>query len=451
MKNFFDLNTHNVTVKSEIQKGISIFLSTSYILAVNPAILSQCGMSYDGVFVATIVSTFLATVLMAFWAKLPILVAPGLSINSIFAAVTISRFGGNFSVALIATYLSGIIILGLICSGYFESFSKRIPLCVKCGTLMGIGCAIAILGIESAGLPVKSLSTFDAEKFLSWDMLLTITGVIMIFVMKKFKISGAVLYTMLINFVVRFFITAASNENGLSAGITEILNGYLDTGWNFSEFFDVSFRFPSVSYFKENQRAVIDMLTLALAFTVMHVVDVSATTSSLLVFMNRNKTETTEHVEKKVMAINGIATIAGSMLGTSPLTVYAESIVGIAEGAKTGITALTAAILFLLSFIFAPVFSGMFACVTAPALIYTGITSFRIFSEMTERREKIIAIAMTVYLAFTIGISQAALAGMAALYILNAFKERSLKKAVISICLALAAAAIIFFEHSWCA
>lgn len=448
MKNFFDLNTHNVTVKSEIQKGIAIFISTSYILTVNPAILSQCGMNYDGVFIATILSTFLATMIMAFWAKLPMLVAPGLSINSIFAAVTISKFGGDFSVALIATYLSGIIILGLVCSGSYEKFSKQIPLCVKCGTLMGIGSAIAILGIESVGLSVTSLSDFNPDDLFSWDMLLTCTGVIMIFVMRKFKISGAVLYTMIINFVIRFFITAMSNEGGLVAGVSEMLSGYLDTGWNISGFFEVAFRFPSIGYFKENHTAFIDMLILALAFTVMHVVDVAATTSSLLIFMNKNKTETTENTEKKVMAINSISTIAGSMLGTSPLTVYAESIVGVAEGAKTGITALTAAVLFLASFVLSPVVANMFACVTAPALIYTGVMSLRIFAEMTSKYEKIIAVAMTVYLAFTIGISQAVLGGMAVFYMIEAIKEKSYIKIPVSLCLAALSAAIIIFEYN---
>ena len=404
MKDYFDIKFHKTTYRAEIMAGITMFLSTVYILVVNPTVLQQCGMDYYSVFLATVFTSAISTFVMSVYAKMPILLAPGLSMNVMFVVVTMRYFHGDYKMALLGTYLSGVLFLALVVTGIFREIDNRIPDCVKSGVLAGLGLALMRTGLNSVQF---------FEKTISKEVLLTIIGIVVMWILRRHHVSGFIIYGMLITAIVGCVGMAILSPDNFVKEISDMI-AYEAFEWKGEQFFRECFHFPSVTTIMRNPEKLLNLLTVTAIFTIYHFADAVGTTSSIYIFMKETGMELPASYREKSMYVNGIAGMVSGLFGTSSATSYAESTVGVAEGAKTGVASLTASILFLLFGFVIRFVNGIPTFITAPTLIVSGVISCMILKHLKEWKwvERVIAVAMTLYIGFTFQIANGVIAGM---------------------------------------
>lgn len=353
---FFKITENKSTLKTEIIAGITTFMTMVYILAVNPSILSAAGMDKDAVFTATALSAIVATLVMALVAKLPFALAPGMGLNAFFAFTVVLGMGYSWEFALTAVFLEGIIFILLTAFNIRELIVNSIPLNLKHAVSVGIGLFIAFIGLKGTGLIVDNPATLvGLGDMRNPAVLVGLAGVIIIGVLLAKKVKGAILVGIL-----------ASTIIGIFVGITVIPD-------NFSL---VSLP-PSIEpiFFKFDFSQVFTLDMLIVLFTFLFV-DMFDTVGTLVGVSSKadmlDKDGNVPRVKQALFA-DAIGTTVGAMLGTSTVTTYVESAAGVAEGGKTGMTALTVAGMFVLALFFAPIFMIIPAAATAPALIIVGL------------------------------------------------------------------------------
>ena len=341
---FFKIKENNSTLRTEIIAGITTFMTMVYILAVNPSILSAAGMDKDAVFTATAVSTIIATLVMALVAKLPFALAPGMGLNAFFAFTVVLGMGYSWQFALTAVFLEGLVFILLTAFNIRELIVNSIPLNLKHAVSVGIGLFIAFIGLKGTGLIVDNPAT-----------LVGLAGVLIIGVLFAKKVKGAILIGIL-----------ASTIIGLFVGVTAI-----------PENFNMVSLPPSIEpiflKFDFSQVFTFDMLIVLFTFLF---VDMFDTVGTLVGVSSKagmlDKDGNVPRVKQALFA-DAVGTTVGAILGTSTVTTYVESAAGVAEGGRTGMTALTVAGMFCLALFFAPVFMIIPAAATAPALIIVGL------------------------------------------------------------------------------
>lgn len=374
MEKLFKLKEHNTTVKTEIMAGITTFLTMAYILAVNPNLLGASGMDSGAVFTATALASALATFIMAFWANYPIALSAGMGLNAYFAfTVCLTDLKGiedPWKIALAAVLVEGIIFIVLSFFKLRESIVNAIPANLKYGITAGIGLFIAFIGLQGAGLVVKEDATIvTLGDFSKPQVVLCLVGILVIAVMTHFKVKGAILWGILITWGLGIvaqltgwyvvdpeagvfsLIPSMSAASFVPPSIAPTFFKF-DFGWvasNISQFIVIVFSFLFVDMFD----------TIG---TVIGVAD----KANLL-----DKDGKLPRVGRVLMA-DAVGTVAGSMLGTSTITSFVESSSGVAEGGKTGLTALTTGVLFLVALFLSPIFLAIPSFATAPALIVVG-------------------------------------------------------------------------------
>ncbi|MDP2067474.1 MAG: NCS2 family permease [Lutibacter sp.] len=353
---FFKITENKSTLKTEIIAGITTFMTMVYILAVNPSILSATGMDKDAVFTATALSAIIATLVMALVAKLPFALAPGMGLNAFFAFTVVLGMGYSWEFALTAVFLEGIIFIILTAFNIRELIVNSIPINLKHAVSVGIGLFIAFIGLKGTGLIVDNPATLvGLGDMRNPAVLVGLAGVIIIGVLFDKKVKGAILIGIL-----------ASTIIGIFVGITVI-----------PENFSLVSLPPSIEpiFFKFDFSQVFTLDMLIVLFTFLFV-DMFDTVGTLVGVSSKadmlDKDGNVPRVKQALFA-DAIGTTVGAILGTSTVTTYVESAAGVAEGGKTGMTALTVAGMFALALFFAPIFMIIPAAATAPALIIVGL------------------------------------------------------------------------------
>ncbi|MCR5557591.1 MAG: NCS2 family permease [Butyrivibrio sp.] len=371
MEKYFKLKEHNTTVKQEVIAGLTTFLTMAYILAVNPNILSASGMSANAVFVATAIASAIATFIMAFLANYPIGLSAGLGLNAYFAyTVCLGELAGEedpFRIALTAVFVEGVLFILLSFFKFREQIINGIPQNLKFGISAGIGLFVAFIGMQNARIIVANDATIvGLGSFSDLDMVLALVGLIIIAALIYFKVTGGVLIGILVTWAIGIILQLAGVyvpaegtsllpdfSRGLQLGAVAQTAFKLNFGWAAShiiQFIAITFSFLYVDLFD----------------TVGTVVGV-ADKAGLL-----DKDGNLPRVDK-VFLSDAVGTTAGALLGTSTITSFVESSAGVAAGGRTGLTAATTGLMFLVSLVLSPIFLAIPSFATAPALIYVGM------------------------------------------------------------------------------
>ena len=374
MEKLFKLKEHNTTVKTEVMAGITTFLTMAYILAVNPNMLSASGMDSGAVFTATALASALATFIMAFWANYPIALSAGMGLNAYFAyTVCLGQLNGiedPWKIALAAVLVEGIIFIILSFFKLRETIVNAIPENLKYGITSGIGLFIAFVGLKGAGVVVSDDSTLVAlGNFGRPEVALCLIGILVIAVMNHYNVKGSILWGILITWILGIIaqltgwyvvdpdagaatlIPSLSASSFIPPSISSTFCKF-DFAWigsHLSEFVVIVFSFLFVDMFD----------TIGTVIGVAEKADLLDEDGNL------------PRVGRVLMA-DAIGTVAGSMLGTSTVTSFVESSSGVAEGGKTGLTAMTTGILFLVALFLSPIFLAIPSFATAPALVIVG-------------------------------------------------------------------------------
>ena len=372
MEKFFRLKEHGTTVKTEIIAGITTFLAMAYILAVNPSMLGAAGMNTAGVFVATALSAAFATIIMAFWANYPIALASGMGLNAYFAYTVCGSLSAQgiedpWRIALTAILVEGIIFIILSAFKFRETLVNSIPENLKYGITDGIGLFISIVGLKGAGVIVANESTLVALGNVGdASVALALIGIALIGIMLYYNIKGAILWGILITWILGIFAQLSGWYTGVSV-LPDFANNSFMAG--FAGMGEIAFKFD-FSYVASN---VVDFAVIVFAFLFVDLFDTVGTLIGVAAKGDMlDKEGKLPRVGRALMA-DAIGTVAGACMGTSTVTSYVESSAGVAEGGRTGLTALTTAVLFILSIFLAPIFLAIPGFATAPALVIVGM------------------------------------------------------------------------------
>ncbi|SJZ34194.1 NCS2 family permease [Selenihalanaerobacter shriftii] len=358
LERFFKLKENNTTVKTEILAGLTTFMTMAYIIIVNPLILKDAGMPFEAVMAATVISAAFATLIMGLYANYPFALAPGMGLNAFFAYTVVLGMGLSWQAALAAVFISGIFFIAITITGIRTAIVNAIPISLKKAVSAGIGLFIALIGLKNANIIVSNEATLIGltEKLAAPDTLLALIGLAIIGILMARRIKGAILIGIIITTII-----------GIPMGIVEIKEGFSP--------FDLHINLETFGAFKKGLPELknFGILNVILAFTFVDLFDTIGTlvgTGARAGMLDEDGN--LPRVGKALMA-DSLGTTFGSILGTSTVTTYVESTAGIMEGGRTGLTAVTVAILFLASLIISPLVLLVPSAATAPALIIVGV------------------------------------------------------------------------------
>lgn len=346
----FKLTEHKTTIKTEVIAGITTFLTMAYIILVNPSILSQAGMDYGAVFVATCLAAAIGCLVMGIWANYPIALAPGMGLNAFFTYGVVLGMGYAWEAALGAVFLSGLCFFLLSVFRIREWIINSIPLSLRLGIAAGIGLFLAMIAFKNAGIVVANPATFVALGDLSEpSAIYALVGFFAITAMAYLNITGAVMIGI------------------LGVTIIAMLLGHNEYGGLMS-------MPPSIAptLMKMDVMGALDVTMISVIFAFLFV-DLFDTSGTLVGVAQRGKLLDKDGKLPRIgraMMADSTASMAGAALGTSNTTSYIESTAGIVSGGRTGLTAVVVAVLFLISLFFAPLAGSIPAYATAGALLY---------------------------------------------------------------------------------
>ena len=377
MEKFFKLQENGTNIKTEILAGITTFMTMAYILAVNPRILADAGMDANAVLIASALAAFLGTAFMAFFANYPFAMAPAMGLNAYFAYTVCGNMGYSWQIALFAVFMEGIVFLLLSLTNVREEIFNAIPASLKSAVSVGIGLFIAFIGLQDAKLIVSNESTLvSLLSFKSSDSsvivgaVLAIIGVLITAILMTKNVKGNILIGILSTWVLGMICQLAGiyvpNED---AGMYSLFPSAI-VSFDFSslkETLGACFDTQALSSIK-----ILDFVIIMFAFLFVDLFDTLGTLIGVSSKANMlDKDGKLPHIKGALLA-DSLATSVGAMLGTSTTTTFVESASGVTEGGRTGLTAMTTAVLFLLSTIFSPVFLAIPSFAIAPALIIVG-------------------------------------------------------------------------------
>lgn len=353
-------------LKTEILAGVSTFLATMYIIVVNPAILSQSGMSFNGVLTATVILSFFCSLMMGLYAKNPIVVAPGMGMNAFFTFTAVKGMGISWQVALGAVFWAGIIFLLLSIFNIRTQIVKAIPKQLRYAISAGIGLFITLIGFSNAKFIVPNHATMIGIASLHDPIIITfLVGLAITMIMRTRHIQGGIIIGILITTLIaipigRWWGDASAINFGQKTLVTW-------QGIFSAPDFSLLFQLDIVNSLK------ISLLPVIFAFVFTDLFDSLSTFVGVAEAADLYDEDGEPRNIKQSLLTDAVATTMGGLLGTSPGTAFIESAVGISQGGRTGITAITAGILFLPFMFLSPLLSIIPAIATAPALIMVGV------------------------------------------------------------------------------
>ena len=381
LNKFFKLKSANTTVQRELIAGLTTFMTMSYIIFVNPDILSNAGMPRDALITATCLAAAFASILMGLYANYPIGLATSMTSNSFFAFVIVKSMGLSWQEGLAAVFIVGILFIIITVGKVRELIMDAIPASLKMGIPAGIGIFLMFIGLQNAGIVVSNPHTLVTYGDLTNPAtLLSIFGLLLMIILYIKKVTGAILISIAVVTLI-----------GIPLNITEMPNEIVSLP-------------PSIApvFFKMDFSNILNPDFLMAVFTLLFMA-VFDTIGTLMGVAQRagliDKNGNMERAKKTFMA-DATGSTAGSIFGVSTVGAYIESITGVESGGRTGLTAVTIGILFLLAMFFAPIILIVPSAATAPALIFVGILMFSVvenitFKDWTELTPAVIAIVMT--------------------------------------------------------
>ncbi len=408
LEKLFKLNEHGTTVRKELIAGLITFLTMSYILIVNPVILGQTGMDKAALFTATAVASVMGTLLMAFIANIPVAQAPGMGLNSFFAATVVMTMGYSWQFALTAVFIEGIIFLILTFFNVREMIVNKMPKVLKSAIPVGIGLFITLIGLQHSGLIVNSEHTLvTLGSLANKGVWVTLLGLIVTAVLLARNVHGAILIGILTATVFALFLGVAHLPEGNLVSLPP----------------DMS---PVFAKFEWGQVFTFDMLIVVFTFLFVNLFDTIGTLIAVASKAGLIDKEGNFPKVKKALFADALATTFGAIAGTSTVTSYVESASGVASGGRTGLTAVSTAALFCLAMFFAPIFLLVPAQATAPALIIVGLFMLSSvleinFNDFTESLPAFLTIVM---MPFAYSIAQGIIFGMLGFVLMKVFTGR---------------------------
>ncbi len=382
----FKLKQNGTSVKTELMAGLTTFMTMAYILAVNPSILGDAGMDPSAVLLATAIASFIATCCMAFMANLPFVLSAGMGLNAYLAYTVVLGFGYSWQIALLAVFVEGLIFIVLSLTNVREAIFNAIPLTLKRGVSVGIGLFIAFIGLQNSGIVVDASTLVTITNFTQ-DFsthgicaLLAVIGTLITAALHIKNVRGSILIGIVATWVLGIIcqltgLYVPTPEAGFYSLIpTQFISmDFSALGKTFGQCFKVDF----------SNVKILDFVVVVFAFLFVDLFDTLGTLIGVATKANMLDEEGRLPNVKPALLADAIGTSAGAVLGTSTITTFVESASGVSSGGRTGLTALTAGLLFLLSTLFAPIFTTIPSFATAPALIMVG---FLMVSSVTEIR-----------------------------------------------------------------
>ena len=434
----FHLKENHTDVKTEVMAGITTFMTMAYILAVNPNILEASGMDRGAVFTATALSSFIATCLMALLSNYPFVLAPGMGLNAYFAYTVVLGMGYNWQQALAAVFVEGIIFILLSLTNVREAIFNAIPMNLKHAVSVGIGLFIAFIGLQNAKIVVNNDSTlvsvFSFKSSVSGGtfntegitVLLALIGLLITAILLVKGVKGNILWGILITWGLGIICQFA----GLYVPNPEI--GFYSLLPDFSNGLSIPSLAPIFAKLQFDGVFSLDFLVILFAFLFVDLFDTLGTlvgVSSKAGMLDENGK--LPNIKGALLA-DAVATTAGAVLGTSTTTTFVESASGVSEGGRTGLTAVTTAILFGLSLFLSPIFLAIPSFATAPALVIVGLYMLSNvisidFSDMSEAIPCYVCIiAMPFFYSISEGISMGIITYVAINLITGKAKEKKI-------------------------
>ncbi|MFT3814275.1 MAG: NCS2 family permease [Acidovorax sp.] len=386
LEKVFKLQEHGTTPRTEVIAGLTTFLTMAYIIFVNPSILGDAGMPKGAVFVATCLIAALGTTIMALYANYPIALAPGMGLNAYFAYGVVLHMGFTWQAALGAVFVSGCLFLLVTVFRLRELIIKGIPQSLRVAITVGIGLFLGLIALKSAGIVAKSDATFVTLGDLhTVPVVLASLGFLLIVVLDRLKVPGAILIG-IIAVTVASFIFGDNKFNGIFSAPPSIAPTFLQL--------DIKAALSG------------GILNVILVFFLVELFDATGTLMGVAKRAGLLVPGRMERLNKSLLADSG-AIFAGSLLGTSSTTAYVESAAGVQAGGRTGLTALTVAVLFLACLFIAPLAGAVPAYATAPALFFVACLMLRELTEIDwdETTEAVPAAITALLMPFTYSIA----------------------------------------------
>lgn len=397
-----------MNLRTEIIAGITTFLTMSYILAVNPAMLSTTGMDKGAIFTATALAAAIATLLLAWMAKLPFAQAPGMGLNAFFAFTLVQGMGYSWETALTAMFVEGLIFILITLLNVREIILNSIPVNLRHAISAGIGMFIAFIGLKNAGIIESNPSTFVALGHFTPISLLAIFGILLSAVLLIKKVKGALFYSILL-------CTIA----GIPLGVTEIPENFIPVSMPHSIA-------PTFCKFDFEGFFTLDMAIIIFTLLFMNIFDTLGTLVGLATKTGiMDKNGHIPHVKEAMMS-DAIGTTISSMLGSSTVTTYVESASGIAEGGRSGVTSLITGLLFILALFFAPVFLLIPGAATTGAFVLVGVFMMDSIGKinLSDISEALPAFVTIIMMVLTYSIANGIILGLLCYVLLKLFSGR---------------------------
>ena len=433
MEKFFQLKERGSTVSREVVGGITTFLAMVYILVVNPAILSEAGLPWGGVFTATAVSAVIATLAMALLANLPVALAPGLGLNAFFTYSVVLGMGCSYKLALTAVLVEGILFIILSLCGVREAIIHSIPEGIKKAVAVGIGLFITIIGLVNAGICSRDTGTFIGFVNFAGSnhaAIVAILGLIITIILYTLNVKGSILIGIILTTII-----------GIPFGVTTIPEGFKPFSTPAAP---IMFAFDFAGIFENIGKFFVIFFTFL--FT-----DMFDTIGTLLGVAEQGNLKDENGEVKNVkgaLLADAIGTVAGACVGTSTVTSFVESSSGVAAGARTGLASIVTAVLFGLALFLSPLFGLVPAAATAPALIFVGYLMMRsvVGIKFDDPTEGIPAFITIMTMPFAYSISKGIMLGIIAYVIAKVAGKKAKEIPVVTWILAVVFLADLIFE-----
>lgn len=442
MEKFFKLKENGTTVRTELVAGLTTFMAMAYILMVNAGMFSALDeVSYGAIYIATAISAVIGTMLIGLLANLPLAMASGMGLNAFFVYTVCFGFGLSYANALVLVLVDGIIFIILTLTGLRKKIFQAIPECVRVAIPAGIGLFIAYIGLQNVGIiqpDGATCSTLTSFNILNGDAtwagimpkLVTLLALIAIAVMTHKKIKGAIIYGILGGSVLYYLFGATIK--GFYTGFFDSmsmnpLDAFRAFGTeSFGKVFTEGFDFSAYTATHSTGSLVLLIVTTALAFCLVDMFDTLGTLYGACSRGNMLTAEGEVPNMDKAMMCDAIATTCGAVCGTSTVTTFVESSAGVAEGGRTGLSAVATGVLFFVAMFLSPVAQLIPGCATAAALIYVGVLMMNCVKDIhwTEAGDAIPAFLVIAFMAFAYNISYGIAFGILAYILIRLFSGK---------------------------
>jgi len=431
MEKFFELKERGTNVQTEIMAGITTFMTMAYILAVNPIILGAAGIDMGAVFTATALASAFATFLMALLANMPFVLSAGMGLNAYFAYTVVIGMGYTWQQALAAIFVEGVIFIFLSLVNIREAIFNAIPPSLKIAVSVGIGLFISFIGLQNAHIVVAGPTLVTLYSFKGSveggmfqsegiTVLLALIGLLITAFLLIKDVKGSVLFGIIATWGLGMICQAVGLyvPNPEKGFFSLFPNGIISMPASLEPTL-LQVDFSSVMSF--------EFFSILMAFLFVDLFDTIGTVIGCATKANLLDKDGKLPKVKQVLLTDAIGTTAGSLLGTSTITTFVESSAGIAEGGKTGLTAVTAGTLFLLALFFSPVFLAIPAFATAPALIIVGFLMMQQVARISWTDDVLTAVPayITIFsMAFMYSISEGICFGVISYTLLHVFSGK---------------------------